>query len=429
METKANQDIEPIASIHLVFTSIITEKRRRIHTGTLEIESRNRVSIFLSVLESIRELPITTADFYIKLDETTIWAENEIRAAIFSLPFNTELKDWRLETFEDWKLASSTIRTQNANQIMLFANDDHININSNSEEFIRCSRAQIMANHDLPNKSIMVLLSHFPEVHGVIPISKSTRSLLKYHEDYLVPVITPIGAVLMSPKDFSAWFIEDFTNGKMFVGPENPFGPSLSLSNAYYLVPRFELFRHLDAYSHVRIMGWPYQVMDSPINIIKGELRSRKEFNSWYFTSSIDEPDNKSERTYLLDTKNRNDIKGFAASLVKASAVRPSIQTVRAINLTYGLSRIQLFKALCYAFVRSRRFRFSHFRVLAEFPILLSIYLYFGIHKKRLQKFRMSIKFNNLLGAASFGLIEYYVFSKIRSCLSKSKKKLTKGRF
>ena len=217
MVTKANQDTEPIARIHLVFTSIITEKRRRIHTGTLEIESRNRVSIFLSVLESIRELPITTADFYIKLDETTIWAENEIQTAINSLPFNTEMKDWRLESFENWKVASNTNLTQNANQVMLFANDDHININSNSEEFVRCSRAQIMATQDLPNKSIMVLLSHFPEVHGVIPISQSTRSLLRHHEDYLVPVITPIGAVLLSPKDFSVWFTDDFTNGEMFV--------------------------------------------------------------------------------------------------------------------------------------------------------------------------------------------------------------------
>ena len=68
--------------IHLLFTSIITEKRRKVHAGTKDLKNRDRVSIFLTTLRSLATLPITSCDFYIELDPTTEWARDIIKKEI-----------------------------------------------------------------------------------------------------------------------------------------------------------------------------------------------------------------------------------------------------------------------------------------------------------------------------------------------------------
>ena len=223
------------SNIHLLFTSIITEKRRIVHKGSEDFSNRNRVDIFLSMLESMKDIPIKSAEFYLEFDETTFWGKELVMDMLNSLPYEIETKDYRLETFNHWKNASKSALLKNSTQILFFANDDHCFIPSNLDEFIRISEIHSKATNLYRDKQIMVPVSHFPESHAFVPISKSISMLLEYEDDLLVPVVTPIGAIIMNPADFISWFRSDFTQGARFVGPENPWGPSIRIKNGLYL--------------------------------------------------------------------------------------------------------------------------------------------------------------------------------------------------
>ena len=73
--------------LHLVLSTLITEKRRVIHKGTENQTERSRVELFLTSLESLKKLSIDSADIYVEFDETTKWAESIVRKYISELPF------------------------------------------------------------------------------------------------------------------------------------------------------------------------------------------------------------------------------------------------------------------------------------------------------------------------------------------------------
>lgn len=400
---------------HLLFTSLITENRRRVHIGTEKFENRNRVNIFLTVIESLNALPIDSADFFIEFDETTNWAQEFVSSQILKLPFKVNIHSHRLSTFEQWKRIALSEDLQSSEQLVLFANDDHVFVPSNLGEYLRCSQIQRQASREYPNSTIMVLLTHFPEVHAAIPIAQATKTLVKHGQDYMVPVITPIGAVLITPLDFLRWFESDFTRGQTFVNPENPFGPSLQLKEGLYIVPRIELFRHLDAYSHVGLLGWPYQVMNITSSVDKESDVFELTKHPWILSQELAEPSENQEQIYLVDSKIEGDVYGFAASITKASAIRPSIQSIRLINIIYSLDKKKIVSAVFLALRNSRNLRGACLRLLFELPILLVLLGLSVTCKPFYFRLRNSDRFSNLLGASSFGLFEFYILGRFGS--------------
>lgn len=395
------------SGLHLVFTSIITEKRRIVHKNTEEFTNRNRVDIFLSTLDSIKSLPIETAEFYLEFDETTHWGEKLSREFISALPFKTKIINKRLEYFKDWQKASESLLVENSKQILLFANDDHYLVPGNLEEFQRIMKMQLEATKIFRDKQIIVPVSHFPESHAFVPISKAISRLIKFKDDLLVPVVTPIGAVIMSPKDFKHWFESDFTADLRFVGPENPFGPSIRITNGYYLIPKFEMFRHFDAYSHIGLYGWPYQVMDTVIQSNRNHEEIASE-SKWITTKKLRTPSTNIAKTYLIDSKISGDRFGFAASILKSNSIRLSLESIKSINEIYKINKFDKYIAYFDLMFTSQLFRRSFIRFIYELPILLLIKTLFRIKVVRGYIFTNTLLFAIFINGSSHGYFRYF---------------------
>jgi hypothetical protein len=392
--------------LHLIFTSIITEKRRIIHTGTKEFIGRNRIDIFLSTLDSLRVLPIDSAEFYLTFDETTFFGEKIVKDFISILPFETKIINKRLEDYKEWEQASNSVQLTESRQVLLFANDDHCLIPSNLDEFLRIMQVHLEASNRFTDKQILVPLSHFPESHAFVPISRVISKLIKYKDDLLVPVVTPIGAVIINPKDFKSWFKFDFTKGTRFVGPENPFGPSVRISNGYHLIPKFELFRHFDAYSHIGLKGWPYQVMDTTIKLKQNEDAVFSK-NEWTLTEKIKKPLGKISNTYLADSKIPGDKYGFAGSILKSNSIRLSIDTIRSINDVYKIRKMQQYGIFIYLVFNSKLFRNASLKYFTEIPTFFGIKLLFAFKKFRKYFFANNLLFAIFINGSSHGYFRY----------------------
>ena len=367
---------------HLIFSTLVTEKRRFHHKGTQRFSNRDRVSIFLSTLESFKFLPIDTADFYLEFDETTSWASSVIIEIIRGLPFTINLNHKRLANYEDWLHSTKSIDLIQSQSLLLLTYDDHIFLKSSTDELKRLNMRRFQIAKDLGKKNILVHLSHYPETHGLIMLAKASRSLLKIENDFLIPVVIPIGTIIISPEDYVDWFKMDFTDGKKFVAPENPFGKSIILNEAQYLIPRTEIFRHLDAYNHVRLDGWPYQVLDSIVK--SSELNSFpvKKRVKWKYQFTIRQPITDLNTTLLIENMTEGSRQGFQSGILKACAVRFSPNSIKITNLTYKLPIISVFSSCIITFMQSKVFRFGVYRFISELPFLAIFRIFLPLHKR-----------------------------------------------
>jgi hypothetical protein len=363
-------------SIHLLFSALITEKRLITHKGTKKFSERNRVNVFLTTLESLSSLPVTSAEFFIEFDESTLWGKNSVLKAIKNLPFPTRINTMRLQNFKDWKHASKSLDLEKSDQLMLLSYDDHVFLKNSVDEFMDISKKQIKLKKLLTSYQVMVPLSHFPESHSVIPIAKALNILVQHKNIHLTPVVIPIGAILINPIDFQNWFANDFTKGQKFVAPENPFGPSVYLKNGLYIVPKFEIFRHLDSYSHIGLFKWPYQVLDVTVKVNKGS-RDKYTYSPWIKTVKYRKPDYQVNNTILIDSKISGDIEGFVASIIKANCIRISWESINLVNEKYLLSKKEIYIALLISLKASKYFRKALLRTFFEWPILFALKIIF----------------------------------------------------
>ena len=366
----------------MIFSTLVTEKRRFHHKGTQKFVNRDRISVFLSTLYSFKSLPIETADFYLEFDETTSWASSMIIEVIQSLPFTINLTHKRLANYKDWVQSTKSTNLIKAESLLLLTYDDHIFLETSINELNRLNMRRQQIGRKLGKKNIMVHLSHYPETHGLLMLAKASKSLIRAEYDLLVPVVIPIGTILMSPEDYVNWFKTDFTDGKKFVAPENPFGKSLLLTEAFYIISRTEIFRHLDAYNHVRLHGWPYQVLDSIVKSTGArDLPVNREVH-WHNHSTIKVPAKNFDTTLLIDDMVEGSIQGFQSGILKACAVRFSPDSIKTINLIYKLSKFNVLSNCIITFIKSKTFRVGVYRFISEIPFLAIFYLLLPAHKR-----------------------------------------------
>ena len=328
-----------------------------------------RVNIFVSVIRSISNLPIDSAEFYIDFDETTDWAKKVILSEIAALPFEVSIRDSRLESYEDWRNASMTLQVQNSSQLLLFTNDDHLFVDIDQDEFRFMAKSAIMLQELKPDKCIMVPLSHYTEVHAFLPIAKLLNRGWTFQGIPVTPCVAPIGAILIDPKQFIKWWIRDFTNGNKIVGPENPFGPSVIVPNGYCLVPRKELFRHMDGYGHINISGVPFQVIDPPFEIQETLGLGVVESKPIFLSRTLDSNQARLNSTIYVETGRVYDEDSFLNALVKANSKRLSLSSIAWINTLYELAFLDMLRIVKKAFISSSNFRSACMRSLSEIPI------------------------------------------------------------
>jgi hypothetical protein len=356
--------------MYLIFSSLITEKRLHLTAGTEGLRNRDRVSVAASTVLGLTDLGIEHGDFYLSFDDSTKWAEKKLTSLLENLDFDFTIHPRRLETFQDWISASKRAVNSGQTQVVLFTNDDHVKVTENNEEFKYLSGLAKEAQATNKDITIMVPLSHFPEVHGVIPIAKPTNLLRKFREAPLIPCQVPAVPMILSTEKFDSFWEKDFTKGSRIVGLENPFGPSLQLSDGFYLPPRQELFRHADSYGHIGISDWPFQVLNPNI-IVSKDLGEEMVLGKYQVI--CDETVNQSNLrlTILGEIQSATQLKNASVSMLKCSILRPSFTSLRWILTRYNLSRIEVVKSFIRAVSMHPKFLKSLAKSIALKPFLI----------------------------------------------------------
>ena len=101
----------------------------------------------------------------------------------------------------------------------------------------------------------------------MLPIAKRSRTGISIEGIPLTPWQIPGGPIVLRSEQFQKFWKQDFTGGQSFAGLENALGKSLRLRRAFYVVPRRELFRHLDSYGHIGINQWPYNLLNPNFHV------------------------------------------------------------------------------------------------------------------------------------------------------------------
>lgn len=287
---------------------------------------------------------------------------------IEKLPFKIEFHDFRLDTFDLWSHASSKLEGGDLKQLLLFTNEDHLLLPGAEGEFAFIAALQEKLQAVLPQKVLMVPLSHFPESHAVMPVAKMAGRLSLVDKVPLVPCQIPAGPIIISKSSFQKIWDVDFTEGSKFVGLENPFGNSLRLSNGLYLPPRTELFRHFDSYGHVNLDFWPYNLIEPNVQISDGSNEANIDFQ-YQLSSSIHEPSGKEHQLLASDGDEQIVLhENIAMSILKAGLRRPSLDSARWVATKYALSDSELHRVIWFVLKRSKKFREAHFTRLWHFP-------------------------------------------------------------
>lgn len=255
----------------------------------------DRFDIFLFSLIKNSKLPISSASFFLQLDSEFQVHRNTLHELIKDNFHNVKIEDERLEYYVDWIAAINDSSVVDSDLILLITYDDHAYIDSNEAEFQTLAQNTFLAQAEQA-APVYGCLSHFPEFISSIPIYKSAKMLKNFRDHLIVPSRKPLGAVLLTPDTLQQWFANDLWLNNRIVAPENYFGPSIVTNDGLGLIPRRELFRHLDGYSHVGLEGFGY--------VSKSDS-----------TSKPLREENKSESSFLVDT--------FHERMAKSNRIHP----------------------------------------------------------------------------------------------------------
>jgi hypothetical protein len=169
----------------------------------------------------------------------------EVTREILTIFPSAVLREGRFSQRQHWHEAS--LQYNDDDIIYLHSNDDHAFVAETTEEFLGlCDRLY----RDKQLK--MAALTHFPEMVGLLARERYGKNRRAAAKQRVVEVDYAIGTVLCRGDFFKSWWLEGAVNDEdRIVRPDNPFGQSVSFAAAKMLIPRREVFRHLDGYSHI----------------------------------------------------------------------------------------------------------------------------------------------------------------------------------
>lgn len=318
--------------MHLLFSSIITEKRFTLHPGSHEVK-RPRPEVAISSLISLRKLGFSSAEFHLSFDETTEWSRNHFLAELDRWKIPIAHYESRLESYENWACAADRILTEHGpdSLVAVVSNDDHFLIDK-GEEYLTEELMALEQAHEALRENFVVMypLSHYPEHRGLVEISAISKTLIRLGNRKLVPCQIPGGPMIIKTSNFKALFRTDFSMGAKLVSLENPFGPSLRIRNGLYLVPSDEILRHGDGYGHIGLTEWPLQPILPFFEISNGQEIEHKYVPHPPLRTSTPSP-----REFSLDLLDLGAVPGHSA-LLRASGLRFSFVSARELLLNEG---------------------------------------------------------------------------------------------
>ena len=215
------------------------------------------------------------------------------------------------------------------------------------------------------------VLSHFPELHAALPLLKTNKVITDKNTPPSIPIPTPVGVLLLKPELFKKWWEEDFTCGLKIVSPENPFGPSVKMHFGMSFIPRREIFRHLDGYSHVGIANQIYKVLPPTIRVKKIDNEIKIVNEPWNISTNYLEMNNLQNFDLMHSSPTNSKTDNFKILLIKISSRRFSYSSSVWAGTLYGHRESQTMNEIFKFFKEDGNFRKMFLRSLYEWPLIL----------------------------------------------------------
>lgn len=236
-----------------------------------ELEDRFfRVSRFLTMLYSFRNIPWDEVEIYLETDLELQEVNKKIKVSILEIFPDAVIHNFRLDSRLKWENASE--KYDDNDVIFLQANDDHALISNTVSEFLDVANK---INNEFPLGQV----THFPEILGTLHREKLKNFGRNLNRERYVDAVGAIGTILVNAGFFKSWWQEGkIPDHEKIVRPDNPFGKSVVFFKAKMLVPTSELVRHLDGYSHVNL--------NYPVSPLRNLLVFNQEITPYFLISS-----------------------------------------------------------------------------------------------------------------------------------------------
>jgi hypothetical protein len=206
----------------------------------------HRLGRFFSSLKSLTVVPWETIRVY--FDTAEIWnsQKTNITKNIRELFPSAEIHEFRLSRRREWQEVSELYKSDQI--IYLHTNDDHAFVAPSIDELMHL--CAVLRNNP---RIEMGAVTHFPEMTGMLTRRYLNRKKSKLKR--VVKVNSAIGTTLCRGDFFKTWWEEGtFKESEIIVRPDNPLGRQVTFVQANLLIPNHEIIRHMDGYSHVKIM-------------------------------------------------------------------------------------------------------------------------------------------------------------------------------
>ena len=203
-----------------------------------------RIDRFLTACSTFNSVPWDSVLIHLKLDSCWMHLEPDVHSALKVIFPSALIMNYRLEKRSEWEEVSK--RYPDGDVILLQANDDHAVVCQDSNYlseylniFYENSRFDIAA------------LTHFPEMQTLISNTSETNGITSERLQS-GRIHYAIGTQLVKSSFFKSWWQEGkIKNDTYIFRPDNPFGESVVFKPTEMLIPKMELFRHLDGYGHI----------------------------------------------------------------------------------------------------------------------------------------------------------------------------------
>ena len=343
--------------VHLMVSTYLTDKNLGTYYGEKISITQSKVDQFLSSIHSYSKLNFNSQSFYMSYDNNYAWATRMISNRIRELFPNSLIYQSRLENFDAWKLAASKIPKE-TEQILLTTNHDHIYARESSEDF-----EDFITNLNIFGKRFIGQVTHWPEYIGSWDISfykmsKNMKGSFFYLDS------SAVGTSIISYDLFQEWWRKDFTEGSIFIRPDNPFGPSIFFEPCPTFIPSTELFRHLDGYGHISVKSASASAVRSCCKFENGQIRH----SDWKYGGYLFKKSGK-DLPSLPSRKQMNNFTQIANLVLLASSHNVSIRNLRRLFQEYKFNYAKYFLVLLFldgSFLK--KFAISRIRLFSRVP-------------------------------------------------------------
>lgn len=203
-----------------------------------------RIDRFLSACSTFNAFPWDSVLIHLKLDSSWLHLESDVHNALKLLFPSAQIMNYRLEQRSEWEEVSK--RYSDEDVIFLQANDDHAVVCQDLDYF-----ANYLNSFSSEKRFELAALTHFPEMQTLV--SNFTKDSVHIGERLqFAKIHYAIGTQLVKGSFFKSWWEKGKIQDETYIfRPDNPFGESIVFEPTEMLIPKMELFRHMDGYGHI----------------------------------------------------------------------------------------------------------------------------------------------------------------------------------